>query len=196
MPITEPIGEIIAASTSEITGQCRRERPVFAYGSYIAAGREPRCIGVVYNVETTSLDPNRRPIALERDEDELERNYPQLKSLLRNQFQAILIGTMQNGVFRYGLPSIPPGLHAQAIPCTEEEIRAIGEHPGFLRLLVDSGKSSPEELILCCCQRLLDALGWRNEHTLRIGKALSDLYRDDYDTLRRLIDRLESWLNA
>lgn len=192
----EPSGEIIVTSTSEIIGQCRREGPVFAYGSYIAAGRDPRCIGVIYNVETTSLDPNRRPIALEKPEEEIERYYPQMKSLLRNQFQALLIGSMKNGMFRYGLPATPPGLHAQVTLCSEEEIRAIGDCPGFLRLLFDSGKSSSEELILSCCQHLLDSLGWRQEHTVRIGKALSDLYRDDYDTLRRLIQRLESWLNA
>ena len=191
----EPIGEIIVTSTSEITGQCRREWPIFEYGSLIAAGSPTGCIGIVYNVETTSIDPNRRPVALERSEGELERCFPHLKSLLRNQFQALLIGSMKNERFYYGLPATPPNLHAQVRLCTEEEIREIGEQPGFLRLVHDSGKSSSEELILSCCQHLLNALGWRDEHTIRIGKALSELYRDDYDTLRRLISRLELWLN-
>lgn len=195
MTSSDPIGEIILTSTTEITGQCRREGPSFPYGSFIAAGREVRCIGVVYNVETTSIDPNRRPIALEKAEDEIARYYPQLQNLLRNQFQALLIGSIQKGAFRFGLPATPPGLHAQVTACTEEEIRAIGHQPGFLRILLDSGKSPTEELILGCCQHLLESLGWRSEHAERIGKALSDLYRDDYDTLRRIINRLESWLN-
>ncbi|MBN2326544.1 MAG: hypothetical protein JXR73_05260 [Candidatus Omnitrophica bacterium] len=194
MPIIEPLGEIIAASTCEITGQCRREGPPFVFGSIVASGRSlHRCVGVVYNVETTSIDPNRRSIALDKTEEEIERFYPQLKALLRIQFQALLIGSLENGAFRYGLPAAPPALHAQAAPCSEDELDAISNQPDFIRLLFDSGKSSAEELILSCCRHLLDALQWRDELVVRTGKALSDLYRDDYETLRRLINRLESW---
>ena len=191
----ESIGEIIITSTSEITGQCRRGTPPFTYGSLISAGKTDRCMGVVFNVETTSVDPTRRATAFDMEEEQIRQRHPQLKMLLRNQFQALLIGSMHKNKFLYGLPATPPGLHAQIVPCSEDEIREIGANLGFLRLLYDSGKSSSEELILGCCRNLLDALGWRDEHAVRIGKALSDLYRDDYDALRRTINRLESWLN-
>lgn len=194
--MSEPLGELVFTSTTEITGQSLQDNPPFSFGAFVTAGKENRCAGVVYNVETTSIDPNRRPSALGLSEDDYARNYPQYKMLLRSQFQAVLIGTFEGDTFRYGFPATPPTLHAQVHGCTPDEIREIGRDLGVLRLLFASGKSSPEELLLCACQRILDACGRDRDTAVRLGKALSDLYRDDYDTLRRCIHRLELWLNG
>jgi hypothetical protein len=193
--MSQSVGEVIVTNTSEIIGQCHRGVPTFEYGSFIMAGKTAQCVGVVYNVETASVDPNRRATAIEVDEDNLDKVHPHLKAMLRNQFYALLIGTMKNGKFQYGLPPTPPGLHAQVVPCSDDDILELRKQPGFLRIIHDSGKSSSEELILNCCRHLLYSFE-RNEKALSIGKALSDIYRDDYDALRRIINRLESWQNT
>ncbi len=191
-----PQGELIFTSTTEITGQSLLEKPPFSFGAFVSAGQTIRCAGIVYNVETSSIDPHRRPSALGLSEDDFARHYPQYQMLLRSQFQAVLIGTFDATAFRYGLPATPPPLHAQVSECSRDEIREIGNDLGVLRLLFASGKSSPEELLLSTCQRILDADDRNRDTAVRIGKALSDLYRDDYDTLRRTIHRLESWLTV
>lgn len=196
MPVTgsEPIGEVIQTSTAEIAGECRRGQEGPAFGSLIVAGKAPACLAVVYNVETASPDSYRRPGALHMDEDEIPKKYPQLSLLLKKQFHALLIGEWNGGLV-YGLPRRPPALHAGVAICDEEMLRGAGAKLGFLRLLYDAGKPASEELLLCVCKTLLEAHGWRREEAVRIGKALSDLYRDDYETLRRITGRLEAWLS-
>jgi hypothetical protein len=194
-----PEGEIVYTSTTEIIAQSPLNAPPFVYGSYVIAGREAPGIGIVYNVETTSVDPGRKPVALGLSDEELVRMQPQLTSLLRTQAHALLIGTLTPAGFLYGLPGAPPRLHAGVRACTVDEIRRIGQDLGFLRLIFTSGKSSTEELLLSASYHVLDAYRTESpeilaQESVRLGKALSDLYRDDYDSLRRLMGRLETWL--
>ncbi|MBI1388774.1 MAG: hypothetical protein GC154_10040 [bacterium] len=188
------LGEIVQTSTVEITGHCHRGHEGPAFGAFISAGSDPACVAVVYNIETASLDSHRRPAALGIPEDEIPKRYPQLATLLKKQFQALLIGEWTRGAFRFGLPGRPPALHAGIKLCGDEELRGVMDDLGFLRWLRDSNRSAPEELMLWACKNLLEAHGWRREEAVRVGKAISDVYRDDYETLRRLIARLESWL--
>ncbi|RJP30180.1 MAG: hypothetical protein C4527_10200 [Candidatus Omnitrophota bacterium] len=192
--MTDAIGEVVNTSTTEIVGQCRRNGRPPAFGSFIQVGVEICRIGVVYNVETTSIDPNRRPSALGLSEEQLQRSYPQLSSLLRSQFQALLIGWLSDNRFVYGLPQTPPSLHAQVQPCRDEVIRCISRDLGFLRLIYASGKSATEDLLLGVCRSIIEAHERKRTEAVRVGKAVSELYRDDYDTLKRFITRLESWL--
>ncbi len=187
-------GEVIYTSTTEIIGQCRQNCRPPDFGSFIRVGKEAPCIGVVYNAETTSIDPNRRPMALGLPEDQLPQAYPQLASLLRSQFHALLVGLMDKDGFQYCLPRTPPTLHAQVNECLDDEIRTVSQDLGFLRLIYASGKSSTEDLLLSVSRCMIEAQGWKREEAIRIGKAVSEIYRDDYDTLKRIINRLESWL--
>lgn len=211
--MSEAIGEIIQTSTTEITGQSKLKVDGPGFGSLVCVGKAPRCIAVVFNVEVVGPEGYRKPAMTGIAEDQLPAQHPQLFALLRKQFQALLIGEMVNGRFLYGLPSRPPGLHAGVAHCDKELMQAIGADLGFFRLIFDSGRASSEELLLKVCMNLLQANGARQDDELaalkrddekqtdkaaavKIGKALSDLYRDDYETLRRMMERLELWLNA
>ncbi len=189
--------EIIFASTSEIIGQGQPASHPFSYGSFILAGKRAQAVGIVYNVETASADPNRNFVAIGLPEDEFEKSYPNIKQLIRPQIKALLIGRM-NQVFEFGLPSTPPPIHGEIVPCTAEQIQLIAKQLGFLRLMFTSGKSSMEELIVSACLHLLGAFEGEpeNQHrqAVRVGKAVSDLYRDNYDALRRILERIETWL--
>ena len=190
------IGEVISAGTHEITGQAWRDKAIPPFGSFVCMGRDASVAGVVCHVENTGLDPYRRPMALERRENEIAQAYPHLPSLLRFQFQALLIGRFEGAAFRFGVPGLPPPLHAEIRICPEAQVREIRRDLGFFRLLVDSGNPSVEELIHHTCLRILEVHGWRTDEAIRLGKALAEHYRDDYDTLRRLLTRMETWLNA
>jgi hypothetical protein len=188
------LGEIIYTSTTEMIGQCINDKPSPPYACMIRAGHDPVCIGVVYHVETTSIDPHRRPSALGIPEDQIHMMYPQLAGLLRSEFHAYFIGTMREDHFRFGLPATPPHLHIGVRECSENEIITISENLGFLRLLYSSGKTSVEELLIGVSEYLLKAHRWERTFAVRLGKALSEIFRDDYDTLRRIVSRLEAYL--
>lgn len=193
-----PHGEVVFTSTTEIIGQCASLDAPFAYGSFVAAGKSNPCIGVVYNLETTSIDPGRRPAAIGVSEEDLPRLYPQLAGLLRCQFHALLIGRFSSDGFRYGLPGTPPALHSQVIACSSKQLQQIGQDLNFLRLIYASGKIAMEELLLSACRHLFESLtpdspSARRLEMVRMGKALCELYRDDYDSLRRMMGRVETW---
>lgn len=193
-------GEVIYTSTAEIIGQCVTPVDDFAYGSFVIAGKNTACVGVIYNLETTSIDSNRRPLALGYDEEDLPQVHPHLSGLLRFQFHALLIGCLSSNEFQYGLHSAPPSLHAQVLPCTSEQVRQIALDLGFLRLIASCNKSPAEELLISTCRNLITAMvheldgETRHQEILRLGKAVCDLYKDDYDSLRRIMERLETWM--
>lgn len=191
-----PFAEVVQAGAAEVSGQCRSGFGSPDFGSLILSGASHACVGVVYNVESVSLEPNRRPSALGLSQEELRRLHPQLSVLLREQFQALLIGTFDGNGFRYGLPARPPSLHSEIFLCEEDDIRVLGAEPTFLRLLYASNKPHTEELMLAVCKTLIESYGWRQEETVRIGKAVSEIYRDDYETLRRILSRMEAWLKT
>lgn len=188
-------GEVVAVNTREITGQLWRGRRPPGYGTFVRIGEALRAVGVVHNIETLSLDASRRPMALERREAEIPRAFPQLPGLVRVQFQALLIGQYEGDRFRFGVPGTPPPLHAEIRGCLDGEIREIARDLGFFRFLLDAGSVNAEELILRTCHCVLEAHGHRREEAVRAGRALSDVFRDDYDALRRVMIRLEAWLN-
>ena len=74
---TESTGEIVFTSTTEIIIQSPMHTAPFAYGSFVLAGNNHMpCVGIIYNVETTSLDPGRKPMALGLSDEELLRLRP------------------------------------------------------------------------------------------------------------------------
>ncbi|MDP8244945.1 MAG: hypothetical protein P9L94_12735 [Candidatus Hinthialibacter antarcticus] len=209
--MSEIIGEIIQTSTTEITGQSKLKVDGPGFGSLVCAGKSSRCVAVVFNVEVVGPEGYRKPAMTGIAEDQLPAQHPQLFALMRKQFQALLIGEIVNGRFLYGLPSRPPGLHAGVAHCGNELMQTIASDLGFFRLIYDSGRASSEELLLKVCINLLQASGVNRKDELsslkrsdefetdkaaavKIGKELSQLYRDDYETLRRMMARLDKWL--
>lgn len=191
-----PFGEVIAASTVDVAGQCRRGALAPRLGELIVIESAERCVAVVSQASSTSLDSSRKPSALGLSPEEMQRRYPQMAYLIRLEFTALLVGWFHGEGFRAGLPQRPPGLHEEIRLCSEEELRLVGEQPACLRLIYNADSPAPEELLLAVCRHLLTAYGWREEEARRLGKALASIYRDDYETLRRVVERLEEWLKS
>lgn len=204
--MTETIGEIIQTSTREMMGQVWRKQQAPAFGSLVMAkvaspsSKETYAVGIVHNVETTGADPSRLPAALEIDEKEIPMRHPQLSSLLRSYFHAYWIGLYTESThknddkrFQPGLPNIPPQLHAGIALCIDDDIRMFFDDASLFRNVFDASKGS-EELLIQVAMNVIEAYGSRPVEVVRIGKGLSSLYRDDYDTLRRILTRLERWI--
>jgi hypothetical protein len=205
--MTETIGEIIQTSTREMMGQVWRKQQSPAFGSLVMAkvagpsNKECYAVGVVHNVQTTGADQSRLPAALEIAEEEIPMRHPQLSNLLRSYFHAYWIGLYTESThkkdykrFQPGLPNVPPQLHAGISCCIDDDIRVFFEDAGLFRNIYDASKGS-EELLIQVAVNVIEAYGSRPVEVVRIGKGFSTLYRDDYDTLRRIMARLERWMN-
>ncbi len=197
------IGEIIQTSTREMTGQVWRDQPIPAFGSMVMAKlgssqKDAYAVGVIHNVQTIGADINRLPVAFEIPEDDIPQKHPQLQNLLKSYFHAYWVGIYKEAkekgksVFRFqpGLPPSPPSLHAGIRESIDDEIRMFFEETSVFRLVFDASKGS-EELLLQITLRAAEAYGNRRDEIVRLGKGLSVLYRDDYDTLRRMMMRIE-----
>lgn len=207
--MTQTTGEIIQTSTREMMGQVWRKQQAPAFGSLVMAklaspsSKESFAVGVIHNILTTGADQNRLPAALEMPEAEIPQRHPQLSNLLRSYFHAYWIGiykeTLVKGKeikrFQPGFPEIPPPLHAGITACIDDDIRVFFEDTNLFRLIYDASKGS-EELLIQVSINVINAYGSRPVEVIRIGKGLSTLYRDDYDTLRRIMARLEQWINS
>lgn len=206
--MTETIGEIIQTSTREMMGQVWRKQQSPAFGSLVMAkvaapsSKECYAVGVVHNVQTTGADQSRLPAALEIAEEEIPQRHPQLSNLLRSYFHAYWIGLYTESTankkelkrFQPGLPNVPPQLHAGITSCIDDDIRVFFEDANVFRNIYDASRGS-EELLIQVAMNVIEAFGSRPVEVVRIGKGLSTLYRDDYDTLRRIMTCLEQWIN-
>ena len=57
-----------------------------------ATGEDGAIYGLVYQSSTSSHDPNRRASAFGLEEDELEREQPQIYELLATEFSCLIVG--------------------------------------------------------------------------------------------------------
>ena len=124
---TARLGEVIEASTKEFTTQCYELYESPPLGALVRCGDGPSVLGVVANIQTTSMDPSRHPIARGRDETTEEgvyRSNPQLTRLLLTEFRSVTVGHGDGGVLRPYLPPQPPRIHAFVYRCGDEELRA------------------------------------------------------------------------
>lgn len=197
--MTEVFAEVIATSTSEITGQCRTGSQPPGFGAFLSAGQSPVCIAVLYSLESVSMDPSRRPSAMGYSPEQLASRHPQLAMLMRQNLHALLIGSWDGASFRYGLPERPPGIHDEIRLCEPEYVHHLSENLGFLQLLHRSLPVFQEEIILATSRTLLSVAGNQDADTFQqravhIGKTISSIYRDDYDSLRRIMNRLETMM--
>jgi hypothetical protein len=203
-----PIAEVVLATTTQFVAQCIElprpqstgtlpEPPPFA--SFVRAA--DTLFGVVFHVETGSLEANRPLSALGLTEEELRRDQPQIYELLTTRFTAALIGYQidnsadsgsQNGTIRHYLPPRPPRPHTQVFLCTPDETRRLTEEVSFLRglLLGETGVTSGDELVAALLRNALSVRENNTEYLHYVGRELACLLRNDTTRLRALLEKI------
>ena len=184
-----PIGEVIESSTSEWTVQCWDLHASPPFGSFVRADSEPPVFGLVSNVTTRSVEPNRRPTAYRKTAEELMMEQPQIFELLKTEFEVLVIGYVDSSAIRQTLPPQPPRIHTFVRPCSTEETKRFTDHWDFLRSILTS-KAPPDELIIAAVRNAFEAHNHDMAYLVQTGKELSRLIRDDYDRLHSIIRRV------
>lgn len=184
------IGEVIESSTAQFLAQSRELNGAPPFGSFVKAGPEPCIYGLVFNVCTHSIEPNRRPTAYGKTEHELRMEQPQIFELLKTEFEAVIIGHHDGRTPRQVLPPQPPHIHSFVFPCTEAEVKALTGNGDFLRGILNGGRLPADDLIIAAVRNAWHARAYEMPYLVGLGKDLCRLIRDDYDRLSSIMRRI------
>jgi len=184
------IGEVVESSTAEFVAESRVLHCAPPFGSFVKVPSEITIFGLVFNVVTRSIEPNRRPSAYGMTEEELRSEQPQIFELLRTEFHVFTVGYGDESGIKQILPPSPPPIHSFVYLCSSEEVRDFTSNYDFLRVLVSNSRTPPDELIIAAVRNALRARGADGDYVVQVGKELSKLIRDDYDRLRSIIRRI------
>ena len=185
------IGEIIEASTAGFVAQCYELHEPPPFGSLVKTREGEREIyGVVSDAATRSIEPGRRPIARGReevDEEEIYRSNPQLASLLRTEFTALVVGHGEGERLHHYLPPRPARVHSFVYLCDGEEVARFSQSLDFLSILV----AQEDELIAACLRYAAQAHGDSHRFLVRVGKELALLLGAETGRLNAILRRIK-----
>ncbi|MDP6036935.1 MAG: hypothetical protein QGG64_00130 [Candidatus Latescibacteria bacterium] len=190
--LEEFIGEIIESSTSQFMSECRELNGAPPFGSFIKTNGALPVYGLVFNVCTHSIEPNRRATAYGLTEQELREEQPQIFELLKTEFEAVIIGYGDERGPQQVLPPQPPGIHSFVFPCKESEIKALTNNGDFLRSILGGNRLPADDLIIASVRNAWTARAFDMPYLVSIGKDLCRLIRDDYDRLSSIMRRISN----
>lgn len=191
------LGEVVASTTTHFTAQALRDPAAGLsmpkappFGSFVRAQLEEEGLdvfGLVFHVETASIDTTHRPQALALSRQELREQQPQIFGLLRTDFSVLIMGFREGDGVLTGLPPLPPQVHDFVYACTADEVVALTDRLDFLRTVVNFGQAPADELVVACLRQAR-----RDEaFLLAAGRELANLLRNDYARLDAILGRLE-----
>lgn len=190
------IAEVIEASSAEFTAQCYKLDQAPPLGSLVKTqDKSGEIYGVVYNVETHSLEPGRRVVArgqnLEAEEEIFTAN-PQLSRLLTTDIKVLVVGHVEGKNWHHYLPPKPASIHSFVYTCQFEEIRAFTQSLDFLSLLVSAKISVPvDEVVGACLRYASQTHRDPNAFLVRAGKELACIMSSDINRLNSFLKRLK-----
>lgn len=196
------VGEVVESATTHLVAQALRDpddglvmpkAPPF--GSFVRVGLEEgeqEIYGLVYHVETKSLDAAHRPVALNLSRQELREQQPQIFELLRTDFSVVITGFREHGQMRQFLPPFPPQVHDFVYACEPSEVVALTERLDFLRTVLSFAQAPADELVASCLRQAHAARDGDRAFMVRAGRSLSNLLRNDYARLNAVLERLRA----
>jgi hypothetical protein len=187
------VGEVVEASTVEMTAQCYRLDGAPPFGSLVrVSDGQLEIYAIVARVSTGSLDAGRRVTprgADERDEAALFEHNPELAALLRTELEALVVGFRDTGArVLHRLPPHPPRLHGFVHACDDGELRNFTERLDYLATLVTTTARVPtDELIGAALRHAAAVRDDKRAYLLAAGKRLALLLGSDVQRLGTIL---------
>ena len=174
-PPSQRVGEVTAADSRSVTGQCYDLYGAPPLGSLLLVG-EPGVFAVVQGIRTEPLDPSRPVLARGGEASTVEEIYranPQLEKLLTTRFDALIVGYRRDGQHLQLLPPSPPRIHSFVQTCPPDVVAAFTEDLDFLRFIVNSPPPIGDEVAVACLREAAACHADREGFALRAGRALA-----------------------
>lgn len=196
------IAEVVSASITGVVAESWQGEgpdglPLFArprFGSFLrtqSADDGVSIMSVVYDVVTGPIDSNHRPAALRMSREQLKLEQPHIFALLRTEIHALTIGYRADGRIYQHLPPRPPEVHDFVYPLTDAEIQSLTESLDFLGLIPAVSAVPSDELLAAVVRESYRARQNDYQFLVSAGKALTHLFRDDYDRLVAVLKKIK-----
>jgi hypothetical protein len=194
--LSDRVGEVIEASTTDFVAQCYELYQSPPLGSLVKTRDEPVDLyGVLYHATTGSLEPGRRPIARGKDEaseEDIYRSSPQLSKLLRSEFSALVVGHKQGDKLYHYLPPKPARIHGFVYLCGLEEVKEFSQSVAFLNILLNARlQVSVEEIVAAALRQMGQAYDDPRPFLVAAGKELAVLLGGQFNQLKAILGRLK-----
>ncbi len=193
----DPIAEVVESSTRHFVAEVLRdaEAPDFGAWAEVALEDGTSLFAVVAHVETGSVEPGRRAMALGMDRATLRREMPQVMELIRTTFRAqVLAYRDARGTLHQTIPPRPAALHDMVRACSDDTVCNLAAPFDYFRTLVRHPEMGvpTDDLLVALLRRTHRAHGAGEEGIralLSAGRALSRLLDDDHERLQSILRR-------
>lgn len=186
--------EVIESSLSTWLAQSWQWNTLPTFGSLVTVHTKKRSLfGIVYAIQTGSMDPIRYPFAYQKTEQELLQEQPQIFEFLKTTFHCLCIGYEEKNSIVYTLSPEPPTIHAFVGIPEERQAKKFLKNHAYLHLIFGSSTTivHTDELLLALLlyQKTLQLLSTSTVETFIEYYSL--LTGNDYLRLKLFLQRAE-----
>ncbi len=197
MSTSKPFAEIIESSLQTFTGQCWQWNKTPQFGSLVIVenGLCP-IFGLVYQIQTGSMEPGRYPFPYQKTHEELMAEQPQIFEFLKTSFSCLALGYQQKGKILYLMPPEPPKIHSFLKIADPEQYSLFFTKNSYLPLIFGyNGPINTDELLLALLKGQNEQKCFKNENLNDFISTYSLLTGNDYRRLKLFLSRAENILS-
>ncbi|MBT3456454.1 hypothetical protein HN446_05310 [bacterium] len=187
--------EVVQSSLEQWKAQTWKWDNFPQFGSIVTIESGKRTIfGVVFQVQTGSLDPIHAPVAYQKTEEELKSEQPQIFEFLKTTFDCLTIGYKENGKFFYTLAPEPPKIHAFVSKTTSDMAKSFLHSNQYLHLLFghENKLGNIDELLLAILKFKASKTTLTQESIEKFSQTFSLITGNDYRRLKLFLLRAQN----
>jgi hypothetical protein len=190
-----PVGEVISASTTELTAGCYDLGKAPDFGSIVAVStrdQNTRIFAIVADIQTGSREPGGRAIVRGRAgsyDDQIYEDNPDLAELLQTEFSALVIGFQSGETIYQYLPPQPAPIHYSVFECEAPEMKFFTDNLDYLRTILAAKQFPSEEMLAANIRLAHESREEDPDFLVRAGREVAKLLPEDYDRLNAILKR-------
>ena len=187
------IGEIIEVSSRSAIAQSYELYDFPPIGSVVKCGDDAEDIyGVITNIETSSIDPGRRPNPKGpgfAEVNELYKSNPEITHLMKTEFNIVFLGYKNENVTTISIPPTPPRIFSFVSTLPEDEMINIFSDEGLVKFIVNSNMELKDDVIIMIISKYLNS---KKTKTEEIGSFTSQLVGALPDQITRITNIIQN----
>ena len=195
MPSPNACAEIIESSLQTFLGQCWQWNTTPQFGSLVTIQEKKRIIfGIVYQIQTGSMDPVRYPFPYQKTHEELLAEQPQIFEFLKTTFSCATLGYQEDErIFNLIVPE-PPSIHSFISPAAPLLAKRFFNNQDYLHLLFSQASTIGhiDELLLALLKQQASLGLTKTDHLQDFIHTFSLLTGNDYRRLKLFLARAQA----
>lgn len=195
MKIQSAFAEIIESSLHSWLAQSWQWDVTPPFGSLVCI-RQHQLIscGLVYQVNTGSMDPIRYPFPYKKTKQELIEQQPQIFEFLKTTFSCVPLGFFNKSSVEYRIPPVPPEIHSFVEIMPEDMSKQLLSKDAYLHVLFGASQNiaNIDELLLALLKNQSELSLLTDAKLTHFFNTYSLLIGNDYRRLKLFTQRIES----